>query len=369
MTSLCRRLRAHPAEERVPLLVLRIPEIDRSPGTPRAAAERALARRCLQALTEARTRMLRTGDVLAYDNGAHLLVALLSPARERECVAAPTDCRATLARLATALRTATGVRAETGWTIVPTFLGLRRLQQAVEEALRLGAGERERHAFFTSIGHELRTPLTAIRGYLETLLDEELDPETARRFLETAQGEAARMGRLVDGLHELALLDNEARGRPEGEGEGDLLAALAAALDAVVPAAGGRRTVISQLSWEPRRVMLSTDRLTQILINVLENAIKHGREAGKVFVSASQLNDRYAEVRVDDDGPGVPSAERQAVFLLERRGVNVRAGGNGLGLALVRLMVERIGGEVDVERSPLGGARFCLRLPLAPRPA
>jgi signal transduction histidine kinase len=106
---------------------------------------------------------------------------------------------------------------------VPAFLGLRRLQQAVEEALRHGAGERERHAFFTSIGHELRTPLTAIRGYLETLLDEELDPETARRFLETAQGEAARMGRLVDGLHELALLlDNEARGG-EGEGEGDLL--------------------------------------------------------------------------------------------------------------------------------------------------
>jgi signal transduction histidine kinase len=306
--------------------------------------------------------MLRTGDVLAHDGAAHIVVALLSPARERECVATPTDCRATLVRLATALRAATGVQAETGWTIVPAFLGMRRLHQAVDEALRHGAGERERHAFFTSIGHELRTPLTAIRGYLETLLDEELDAETARRFLETAQGEAARMGRLVDGLHELALLDSEARGGAEGEG--DLLAALAAALDAVTPAAGGRRTVISQLSWEPRRVMLSTDRLTQILINVLENAIKHGREAGKVFVSASQLNDRYAEVRIDDDGPGVPSGERVAVFMLERRGVNARSHGNGLGLALVRLMIERIGGEVDVARSPLGGARFHLRVPL-----
>jgi signal transduction histidine kinase len=348
------------------LLVLRIPEIARVGGSQRGGKERTLARRCLRALSEARTRLLRTGDVLAHDGGAHVVVALLSPARERECVAAPTDCRATLVRLATALRAATGVQAETGWTIVPGFIGMRRLQQAVDEALRHGAGERERHAFFTSIGHELRTPLTAIRGYLETLLDEELDAETSRRFLETAQAEAARMGRLVDGLHELALLDNEARGRPEGEG--DLIAALAAALDAVVPAAGGRRTVISQLSWEPRRVMLSTDRLTQILINVVENAVKHGRSAGKVFVSAAQLNDRYAEVRVDDDGPGVPGDERRTVFILERRGVNARSSGNGLGLALVRLMIERIGGEVDIERSPLGGARFCLRVPLAPRP-
>jgi signal transduction histidine kinase len=338
--------------------------LGRANGVPQAAPERALTRRCLQALTEARGRMLRDGDVLAHDGGAHILVALLSPAREREGVAAPSDCRATLVRLATALRAATGVQAETGWTIVPAFLGMRRLQQSVEEALRHGAGERERHAFFTSIGHELRTPLTAIRGYLETLLDEELDAETARRFLETAQGEAARMGRLVDGLHDLALLDGEVRGRPEGEG--DLLTALAAALDAVMPAAGARRTVITQLSWEPRRVMLSTDRLTQILINILENAIKHGRDAGKVFVSASQLNDRYAEVRIDDDGPGVPSGERLAVFMLERRGVNVRSHGNGLGLALVRLMIERIGGEVEVLGSPLGGACFHLRLPLAP---
>jgi signal transduction histidine kinase len=365
MTSLCRRLRAHTADEQVPLLVLRVRELGRTPGAPQAATERALSRRCLQALTEARARLLRTGDVLAHDGGAHIVVALLSPAREREGVAAPTDCRATLVRLATALRSATGVQPDTGWIIAPAFSSLRRLQQSIDEALRHGADERERHAFFTSIGHELRTPLTAIRGYLETLLDEELDAETARRFLETAQAEAARMGRLVDGLHELAVLDGETRGRPESDG--DLLAALGAALDAVMPAAGGRRTVITQLSWEPRRVMLSTDRLTQILINVLENAIKHGRDAGKVFVSASQLNDRFAEVRIDDDGPGVPSGERFAVFMLERRGANARSKGNGLGLALVRLMIERIGGEVEVVASPLGGARFHLRVPLVPR--
>ena len=347
----------------IPLLVLRVPELDGVRGSARNAPARALARRCVAAFAQARSRMLRQGDVLAYDGGAHLIALLLSPARDGICVAAPTDCRATLVRLATAVRASTGVRPEGGWTLVPTFIGRRRFAQGVEEALRRGAGERERHAFFTSIGHELRTPLTAIRGYLETLSDEELDAETARRFLETAQAEAARMGRLVDGLHEIAQLDDSDEATDE---YGDLQEALAAALDAVVPFAGSRRTIISQLEWQPRRVLLSTDRLTQILVNILENAVKHGSEAGRVFVSAVPLDDRYAEVRVDDDGPGVPGDERAAVFQLERRGTNARAHGHGLGLALVRLMVERIGGEVDVGPSPLGGARFRLRVPLAP---
>jgi signal transduction histidine kinase len=101
------------------------------------------------------------------------------------------------------------------------------------------------------------------------------------------------------------------------------------------------------------------------LINVMENAIKHGRDAGRIFVSASQLNDRYAEIRVDDDGPGVPSGERRGLHARTARGQRA-FGGNGLGLALVRLMIERIGGEVDVVRSSLGGARFHLRVPLAP---
>jgi signal transduction histidine kinase len=363
MAALCRRLRAHASDECVPLLVLRIPEIARKPGVPRSTDDRILSTRCLQAVTDARARMLRGGDVLAYDGGAHVIVALLAPARARESVAAPADCRATLARLSSALRSATGLRAETGWTIVPAFTSMRRLHDAIDEALRRGSSERERHAFFGAVGHELRTPLTAIRGYLETLLDEDLDAVTARRFLETAQAEAARMERLIDGLRDVAALETDAR--LEGGG-GDVLQAMRAALDAVGPAASVRRTVITQLAWEPRRVVLSTDRLTQILINVLENAVKHGREAGTICVTARELDDRYAELRVDDDGPGVPSGERVAVFMVERRGINARSRGSGLGLALVRLMVERIGGEVDVGQSPLGGASFGMRIPLAP---
>jgi signal transduction histidine kinase len=317
----------------------------------------------LHAFAEAKARVLRTGDLLAWDGAAHLLVALVAPARDGLCVATPSDCRATLVRLSAALSAAGAGPPEFGWSWLAREASASRLIAAIQEALERGASERERHAFLSSIGHELRTPLTSVRGYLETLLDEELDPETARRFLETASAEAARMGRLVDGLHDISVLESDVR-QMSGE-ESDVLAGLAAALNAVAPFAKSRRTVMSQVAVQSLDVLLSTDRLTQILVNVLENAVKHGREAGRVFVSVGALDDRYAEVCVDDDGPGVPASERQAVFLLARRGANARGRGNGLGLALVRLTLERIGGEVDVSESPLGGARFRLRIPRA----
>ncbi len=322
-----------------------------------------MRRRCLRAFAKAQPRVLRACDLLAYDGGVHLLVGLVAPSREGLSVAAPSDCRATLVRLAAAIEVAIGIVPESGWTMLAQGSAGRGLPQAIDRALDRGAGERERNAFFNSIGHELRTPLTSIRGYLETLLDEELDAETARRFLETARSEAARMGRLVDGLHDISVLEADARQTKIEQGE--LLAGLTAALNAVAPFAAARRTVISQLASDPFDVLVSTDRLTQIIVNVLENSVKHGREAGRVFVSVSALDERYVEVCVDDDGPGVPEDEREAIFLLARRGANARGRGNGLGLALVRLTLERVGGEVDVHASPLGGARFRLRLPRA----
>jgi len=114
----------------------------------------------------------------------------------------------------------------------------------------------------------------------------------------------------------------------------------------------------------PYVVAIGADRLVQALANVLDNAIKHGRERGRVLVSTASLDDRYVEIRVDDDGPGVPIGERETIFNLAQRGLNARAPGSGIGLAVVRLMVERIGGEVDVTQSLLGGAQFRLRLPL-----
>lgn len=362
--ALVRRLRSVSTTSPVPLLVVRLRDLERIAWREGRAAARAVERRSLRSFVEMARRSLRASDVLGHDDESEdFLAALISPTRHHGSVATPTDCRATLARLASAMEVAGGLRVETGWTLLEGVDGDTRLQRAIESALERGERERERYDFFSTIGHELRTPLTSIRGYLETLLEDDLDPATMRRFLEVARMEAMRMGRLVDGMFEVSMIDLRA-GIQHGE-SCMLGASISAAIDAVAPIAAARRVDLARLASAAYEVAIDADRLTQILINIVENAIKHGREGGRVDVSVATLDARYLEIRVDDDGPGVDRNEREAIFSLARRGANARARGNGLGLAVVRLMLERIGGEADVAESLLGGAQFRVRLPLS----
>jgi two-component system sensor histidine kinase PhoQ len=89
--------------------------------------------------------------------------------------------------------------------------------------------------------------------------------------------------------------------------------------------------------------------------------VKHGRRDGRVAVSAKLDAAETVTIAVDDDGPGIPAHERERVFALGERGVT-RAEGSGIGLALVRLILERAGGRVEIADSPLGGARFAVTL-------
>lgn len=327
------------------------------------AAARAVERRSLRSFLETAERVLRATDLVAHDDESEdFLAALVSPTRHSGSVATPTDCRATLARLASAMALDGAMHVETGWTILDGEMTPERLGAAVESAIERGARERERYAFFSTIGHELRTPLTSIRGYLETLLEDDLDAATARRFLEIARSEAMRMGRLVDGMFDISMLD--LRSGPARDESSALRDVLGEAVRAVAPLAAERRTTIVPSPVGEYDVAIGRDRLAQTVINILENAIKHGRDAGRIALSVGELDERYVEIRVDDDGPGVAPGEREAIFALAKRGANATSPGTGIGLAVVRLMIERIGGEVDVTVSPLGGAQFRVRLPL-----
>jgi signal transduction histidine kinase len=104
-------------------------------------------------------------------------------------------------------------------------------------------------------------------------------------------------------------------------------------------------------------VELDADRLTLVFINLIDNAIKHGRRGGRVALGVDLTDEHFACVTIDDDGPGVGPAERERIFALGARG-DTAAPGSGIGLALVRLMLERAGSRVDVGDAPLGGARF-----------
>lgn len=212
-------------------------------------------------------------------------------------------------------------------------------------------------ALLATIGHELRTPLTSIRGYIETLLEGEFEPATARRFLETARREALRLGRLVDGMLEFSLLDLSAE---HHRGRCDVVEQIVATMEMLSPMASARRVTIRTQLPETAFARVDGDACVHALANLIENAIKHGRERGAIDIACVRETP-YVAVSVEDDGNGVDERARASIFAMGVRGDTHGRAGRGIGLAVVKAIAERAGGEVYAESSALGGARFVLR--------
>jgi len=359
LATLHRRLSAY-GDAPVPLLVVRLPALERTAWREGLRKARTLERRAGSAFAAAAGRVLRSQDCIAHDSGSDVFVAALTaPTRTDSAAANCVDARSALARISASVESATRLEVETGWTAF-SHTDAADLSDAVARGLSRGAQERERYAFFSAIGHELRTPLASIRGYLETLLDGEIDGDTRTRFLSIAHRESLRLSRLVEGMFEISLLDLHTTQVVRSSGRLDV--ALDAAAVACAADAAARSTGLRCSPALAATVALDADRLTLVLINLIDNAIKHGRRGGCIAVGADLSDEDSACVTIDDDGPGIAPADRERVFTLGSRG-ETAAAGSGIGLALVRLMVERAGGRVDVGDSPLGGARFRVFLP------
>jgi signal transduction histidine kinase len=355
-----RRLAELPPEPR-PLLVVRLPELERVAWRRGLRAARALERRATASFSTAVSRVLRGDDLVAHDGGSDVFVAaLVVPARDG-CIPAPVDMRSALARIAATIESTTRLEVRTGWTMHDAAADDGGLDAAVVRALERGVQERERYAFFSSLGHELRTPLSSIRGYLETLLDDGVDPAARERFVRIAYNESLRLSRLVEGMFEISLLDLHATVPPRAAGS--LAHALRAAHDACSAAAAERGVGIVMADAPELGVAIDADRLTLVLVNLIDNAVKHGRPGGGVFVGVETGDPRFVRITVDDDGPGIAATDRERVFTLGERG-DTKATGTGIGLAFVRLMLERAGGRVELDDSPLGGARFTVLVPV-----
>jgi signal transduction histidine kinase len=362
LDALERRL-AQLAHEPRPLLAVRLPELERVAWRRGLRAAHALERAAGAAFSTAVSRVLRADDLVAHDGGSDVFVAaLVGATRDGGAVPAPVDVRSALARIAAAMEASIRLDVRTGWTTYDCTADAGAMDAVVERALVRGTQERERYAFFSSLGHELRTPLSSIRGYLETLLDDDVDLRTRERFVRIAYNESLRLSRLVEGMFEISLLDLHAAFTAQASGS--LAPALDAARDACTAGAAARGVAIEIAAAAPLRVAIDDDRLTLVLVNLIDNAVKHGRSGGGVFVAVDLSDPRFVRVSVDDDGPGIGPADRERVFALGERATSA-ANGTGIGLALVRLMVERAGGRVDLEVSPLGGARFVLAIPRA----
>jgi two-component system, OmpR family, sensor kinase len=234
---------------------------------------------------------------------------------------------------------------------------LRALIAAFNRMLdRLDLAFSRQRRFVSDASHELRTPLTVIRGQLEVLAgDFRADVEEVRRVKTVTLAEVERMEALIEELLALAQLDE----RSEIEMSQVDLAALLREL-AAADASGVELGELAE-----GHIAASSELLARVVRNLLANARRHAGDSGRVVLSATAAGG-LVTVGVDDDGPGVPPAERERIFERFHRVDSARgrdSGGSGLGLAISREVVDAHGGRIWVEDSPLGGARAAFELP------
>ena len=230
----------------------------------------------------------------------------------------------------------------------------------------LRRADRVRRDFVANVSHELRTPLTAIRGYVEALLDDPPAPDESRRFLEIIARHTSRMERLVKDLLRLARLD--AGQEPPELVECDLGSVLQAVTNELSGPIDQRQSQVEiAIAPEARNLVSDPAKLHDILRNLIENAVTYAPEGGRVRVEAEREADATV-LRVLDNGPGIPPADLSRVFERFYRVDKSRSrapGGTGIGLAIVKHLVELLGGTVTAGSRDEGGAVFTLRLPQA----
>jgi signal transduction histidine kinase len=343
----------------IPVLVLRLPAIERIAWQQGRGVARRLERRAERAFTLSAARVLRADDLLGHDAASDTFAAALCDSARHGGGSDRPDARAAVARIGAALELALSLDVQSGWTSFEAATDPADMRAMFARALDRGARERERYAFFTLLAHELRTPLASIRGYLETLLDDTIEGDVRRRFTGVAYREALRMSRLIDGLFEISLLDLHAAAPSLSHASLD--GVFDAVRDATSSAARLAETTVVFAPHPSVEVAIDADRCVLVLTNLVENAIKHGGRRGIVHVGAAS-SETLVSIAVDDDGPGVADADRERIFALGSRG-RTAAPGTGIGLALVRMLVERAGGRIAVAQAPGGGARFAVTLP------
>ncbi|MDD5558425.1 DUF4118 domain-containing protein [Candidatus Methylomirabilis sp.] len=249
-----------------------------------------------------------------------------------------------------------------------TALALERTQlaEAAQEAQIRAETERLRSSLLSSVSHDLRTPLATITGAASSLLEseEKFDAPTQRELLESLSEEADRLNRLVNNLLEMTRLESGTlQVRKEWY-----------PLEEVVGAALGRlakllrdRPVTTSLPADLPLVPIDDVLLEQVLINLLDNAVKHTPDGSPLEITA-WAHDATVTVEVADRGPGLPSGDEKRVFDKFYRGSGSTSRGAGLGLAICRGIVEAHGGRIWAENRPEGGVAFCFTIPLTGTP-
>jgi signal transduction histidine kinase len=226
------------------------------------------------------------------------------------------------------------------------------------------AADRRKDEFLATLAHELRNPLAPLRNGLQLMLAESTSP-AARRTLEMMKRQLSHLVRLVDDLLDVGRIrTGKLALRTEAV---DLRDVIAASTEATRMSIESRRHTLEVTAPEGIEVRGDPDRLAQVLSNLLSNAAKYSEPGGHIEVSVARLNDE-AVIEVRDRGIGIPPTELARVFDLfsqVRAHQGYTGGGLGIGLSLVRSLVEMHGGRVEARNNATGpGCTFTVHLPL-----
>lgn len=225
--------------------------------------------------------------------------------------------------------------------------------------------EKMRHEFAANVSHELRTPLTVIKGYAETILGEEqIKNGQLISFLQIIDREAGRLSRLVDSLLDLSLIEEQKKAFRKQPVE-LLSLALLAIEDVASKCSEKKMRIETDFPPQPLFVQGNPDWLRQAMVNVLDNSICYGSPKGVIQIKVA-CQESLAVVRIIDDGPGIPAADLPHLF--ERfyrvdKARSRRRGGVGLGLSIVKHIMEAHGAFYGIQSEEGRGTIFYFKLP------
>jgi signal transduction histidine kinase len=238
-----------------------------------------------------------------------------------------------------------------------------------ERTAELEQADRLRSRFLSHVSHELKTPLTSIKGYLQNLLDGLTGPvnDKQQRYLSRMLENSDRLIRMIDDLLDQTRIQT---GRLDlVAGEVDLGQCVADAIEQLRPLTQAKRHRL-EVSYPPGPLMVwgDRDRLIQIVLNLVQNAVKFTPEEGVIAVTVSQDGQSLAGVSVRDSGPGVPPEFLEKIFDPFFKIKEARSGskGLGLGLSIVRTLVELHGGTIVARNEPGHGAELHFTIPMVP---
>jgi two-component system phosphate regulon sensor histidine kinase PhoR len=242
-------------------------------------------------------------------------------------------------------------------------------EQHQQELETIQQNETYRKEFLQNLGHELKTPVFAIQGYVETLADGAINnPDVNQRFLQKAAKNIERLSRLLEDLDEISRLETGTLSlKKEPFSIHHLTEDVLETLEVLMREKNIRTEIKSEVSAE-QLVVADKEKIRQVLINLIDNAIKYGKQDGKIDVAFFRLDTGELLIEISDDGMGIAEDQKHRIFERFYRTDFARSrkiGGSGLGLAICKHILDAHARSIHVRSMPDVGTTFVFSLPTA----